>query len=266
MQLQTKPVIPLPPDAKFYPTSALNTFQTYNRATLAKAQGGEQAAAFDDSNPAKGWADTSADPNQPYVFKSLSTDKDGYPIIADHTIPGAQAGKFNLPGAVIYPPYIIEDTPAIRGGSGINPRYLCLKSDAQTIMDELSAFGTVTSVLLDVGGEGFFKIDYNGDLRRWWYFKYKSKNPDAPLDPIVIYPALLIEQKYEPHGIGAPGAWDGSGTGEPIWIPAPPAPTGYNTTKPLVTTPTPMRDLIPGIERLNVGSWGLGSIVERLDM
>jgi hypothetical protein len=161
----------------------------------------------------------------------------------------AEACTVNIPGAYVYPPYVIAPTDATRGGAPVLPSWLSLQSQAQ---DFMTLFGG--SGLVDAGITPINPIIYPADEpRRMWNFT---------LHGIPINAGMLLASEYA-HGVGAPGHWDVS-SGSPVWISAPPAPTGLDDTR--APRPLPVRNLLPG-EQLIASPLGLGGVtVVRTDI
>ena len=68
-------------------------------------------------------------------------------------LPAQQATAANLPGSIVYPPYVAAPTQATRGGAPVNPQYLSLQSDAEALM---AALGGIA--LMDEGISTVFPI------------------------------------------------------------------------------------------------------------
>ena len=153
-----------------------------------------------------------------------------------------EAATVNLPGAVLFPAYVVLPTNATRGGSVINPIYLSMEPDAQALMTALGGTG-----LSDEGATPVFPVVYPPDEpRRLWDFSFKGAG--------VNVGALILSRCA--NGVGAPGQWDTSGS-EPIWVPAPAAPNGLDDTRP--PRPMPVRALLPN-EKIQVSLMGVGVV------
>ena len=155
-------------------------------------------------------------------------------------IPATEAATVNLPGTIVYPPYVVAPTQATRGASPINPQYLSLESDANALM---AAIGGTS--ILDEGNSPVFPVVYPpNEPRRMW---------DIMLQGQPVNVGALLASRYA-NGVSAPGHWDAS-KGGAVWVPDPPAPTGLDDTRP--PRPMPVRDLLQN-EQLQTGLMGVG--------
>jgi hypothetical protein len=238
----SQPVVPPQPNEEYYGVQALGLFQTFNRNTYLSAFG-VQALAYDPSRLIKNWFDSTVDTSSPgniAVYKIVAQDQNGNWGLQQLVMPASEAAAVNLPGAIAYPAYQIAPTQATRGGSGINPLYLSLQSDAQEIMAEIGG-----TSLLDEGNSPVFPVIYPvNEARRVWDIVFQG-------EPLNV--GLLLNQKYA-QGVGSPGHWD-TLQGTPLWVPDPPAPTGSNDTRP--PRPMPVRNLLPN-EQFQIGLMGVG--------
>jgi hypothetical protein len=176
------------------------------------------------------------------TYKVLCPDGNGGLSFAEMTLTVPEASTVNLPGAIAYPPYVITRSGAERGpGAVINSALLSLESEARELMTKLGG-----TDLVDQGATSVFPVVYAPDEpRRMWAFIDHNGHQ-------VNVGALL--QGKNAQGVGAPGLWDTS-SGDPVWVPAPPAPTGLNDTRP--GRSVPMRDLLAN-EELRTVLVGLG--------
>ena len=240
----SQPVVPAQPDLVVYGIQALGLFQTYTRSTYFTAFGSE-APAWDPSRVTKTWFDSTVDVSNPaniatYQVIALNPSKQWE--VQPLALSAQEAATVNLPGAVLYPAYVVLPTDATRGGSVINPIYLSMEPDAQALMTALGGTG-----LSDEGATPVFPVVYTPDEpRRLWDFTFKGAAVNAG--------ALLLS--CNSNGVGAPGRWDTSGS-EPIWVPAPAALTGLDDTRP--PRPMPVRGLLPN-EEIQVSLMGVGVI------
>ncbi|MBV8846582.1 MAG: hypothetical protein JO307_27570 [Bryobacterales bacterium] len=240
----SQPVIPPQPNEEYYGTQALGLFQTFNRDTYLSTFG-VQAPSYDPTRLIKSWFDSTVDASNPSniaVYKIVAQDQNGHWGLQQLVMPASEAATVNLPGTIVYPPYMIAPTQATRAGSGINALYLSLQSDAQEILTEIGG-----TSLLDEGNSPVFPVIYPAnEPRRVW---------DVVLDGEPLNVGLLLNQKYE-QGVGAPGHWDTS-QGTAVWVADPPPPTGTNDTRP--PRPMPVRNLLPN-EQLQTGLMGVGVV------
>jgi hypothetical protein len=240
----SEPVTPPQPDLEVYGVQELALFSTYTRDTY-QAAFGMQAPAWDPTRLTKTWFDSTVDTSNPAntaTYQIVTTDQTNAWVVASMTVPAQEAATVNLTGAVSYPPYVVAPTDATRGGSVLNPVYLSLESQAQTFMAQ---FGATT--VIDEGATPEFPAVYPPDEpRRLW---------DIVINGIAVNAGALL-LAMNAGGVGAPGAWDSTG-GQPAWVPAAPAPTGANDTRP--PRPMPVRSLLPN-EKLQAGLMGVSVV------
>ncbi len=169
--------------------------KVYTRELYAQ-EFGSQPDTYNPALPPKSWVGSGA-------FKIFDYDKGA---IVDITVPGSQDGV-NIPGVKSYPAYIVAPTKASAGGSIINPIYMSMQSDAQTLMTELNGIN------LQQEDQPGFPTTYPADeLRRDWYFILNGQS--------VNVGALLLMKNV--NGVGAPGRWDLTKS-TPVWISEQPA-------------------------------------------
>ena len=240
----SQPAAPAQPSTEFYGVQELALFKSYSRETY-RAAFGVQAPAYDPTRRGKSWFDSSVDlsaSDNVAVYRIVAQDQSGNGILQQIVIPAQEAASVNLSGPVQYAPYVVAPTPATRGGSGLNPIYLSLESDAQALMQEL---GGDTLQLEELPS---FPADYPaGEPRRLWDFLVRGR--------AVNVGSLLLSRNAQ--GVGAPGHWDVSAP-EPVWIPDPAGPTGADDTRP--PREMPVRDLLPN-EKLYTGFMGILGVV-----
>ncbi len=237
----SQPVIPPQPNQEVYGVQELALFKSYTRDTYRTAFGVE-APPWDPSRPKKTWFDSSVDGASMVTYRIVGMDQSGHWMLQPLAIATQEAGTVNLPGSVSYPPYVVAPTATTRAGSGINPIYLSLESEARALLATLGGDG-----LLDEGVTPVFPVVYSPDEpRRLWALLFKGK-------PVSVG-ALLLNRNA--NGVGSPGQWDTSGS-EPVWVPAPPASTGLNDVRP--PRPMPVRDLLPN-EKLQAGLMGVSVV------
>lgn len=233
------PVAPVQPNQANYPVSALSLFQDYTRDGYLVAFG-VQAPAWSPARAAKYWFDSTVDsassaPVSYSVFDAASA------TFQTLTLSASEAATVNLPGAVSYAPDVIAPTAANRSGAPVTPQWLSLQADAAQLMTQLGGSG-----LMDVGAIGTNPVVYPAsEPRRMWTFTLNG----TPLNVGM----LLVSQNLE--GIGAPGHWDLSKPGNPIWV-STPAPTGLDDTRAAIAMP--VRSLLAN-EKLMPSPLGLGS-------
>jgi hypothetical protein len=238
----SQPVTPSQPNLIAYGIQALALFTTFTRDTY-QAAFGIQAPAWDPTRLRKTWFDSTVDTSNPAnvtVYKILGRDQNFNWAITEMVMLSSEAASANLPGALTYPAYVITPSEVTRAGTGINPLYLSLESDAQALMAVVGGTG-----LLDEGsGGGVFPTVYPAnEPRRLWDIVFEGH-------PVNVGALLALEYA---NGIGAPGSWDSS-SGEPVWIPAPAAPTGLDDVR--APRDMPVRDLLPN-EKIQAGLMGV---------
>jgi hypothetical protein len=239
------------PNQEVYGTDALALFQTFTRDRYRSVFGVE-APAWDPSRPGKAWFDSTVDGSMPgnvAAYKMVDRDASGVWSVLPFSMTAFEAANVNLPGAIVYPPYSIAPTGATRGGSAINPLYLSLEADGRSLMTALAA-----TSLIDEGATTIFPVVYPPEeLRRMWSIVLPAGRP--------VNVGTLMQMRSA-KGVGAPGHWDLS-SGDPVWVAAPPPPTGFDDTRP--PRPVPVRDLLPN-EKLQPGVMGFGVEVLRTDL
>jgi hypothetical protein len=240
----SQPAVPAQPNQEIYSVQDLALFKTYSRDSYRTAFGLE-AAAYDPTRLLKGWFDSTvdlSDPGNVAVYRVVGQDPSGHGILQQMVMPAQEAATVNLSGAIQYPPYVVAPTLATRGGSLLNPIYLSLESEAQALMTQLGGSNLQQEDLPS------FPATYPADEpRRQWYFLVQGQ-------PVNVG-ALLLTRNAQ--GVGAPGQWDLS-TGQPVWVSAPPAPTGEDDTRP--PRQMPVRDLLAN-EQLYTGLMGILGVV-----
>lgn len=244
----SRPNIPDQPSTVAYSPSELALFRTYTRETYRSTFGAD-APTFDPSRPVKAWFDSTvdlSDPSNVAIYKVLGRDSSGALALRQLIMPATEAASVNLQGAITYPPYAPAPTAATRGGSILNPNYLCTEAEAREILQQIGGDSLIEDSHLAV----FPTIYPSDEPRRWWTISWRGKELNAGL--------LLCNRNSK--GIGAPGHWDLSGL-EPQWI-ATITPTGDGDTRP--PREMPLRALLPN-EKLQAGPMGIAQVV-RLDL
>ncbi len=240
----SRPTIPAQPNQLAYGISQLALFSNYTRESYLAAFG-VQAPPWDPSRVRKTWFDSTVDTSNPTnlaVYKMIAPDASGVWGFRQLVLPAIEAATVNLPGSVTYPAYSVAPTQVTSGGSPVNPNFLSLEADARSLMTALGGTGLVQET-----GNAIFPIVYPAsEPRRIWDFFVNGV--------LVNAGTLLLAQNA--NGIGAPGRWDTS-KGEPVWIPAPPPPTGVDDMRP--PREMPVRDLLPN-EKLQTGLMGVSVV------
>ena len=240
----SQPAAPAQPSTEFYSAQDLALFQAFTRDSYRTAFGVE-APAYDPARLLKSWFDSTVDVSDPgnvAVYRIVAQDQNGKGFLRQVVMPAQEAATVNLPGAIQYPPYVVAPTLATRGGSALNPVYLSLESDAQSLMSELG--GT------DLQQEDLqpFPASYPSDEpRRPWNFSLQGQRFNVG--------ALLMTRNA--GGVGSPGHWDRSSP-QLLWVPDAPGPNGLDDTRPV--REMPVRSLLPN-EMLYAGPLGLLGVV-----
>jgi hypothetical protein len=246
------PANPVQPDQAVFSTEQLQIFQPYTRAGYLLAFG-VQAPSFDATRPAQYWFDSTAvglPANQAmnYLQVQLAPAE-----IVPLTVPAGQAAAPNIPGLVVYPPYVVAQTTATSGGSLVNPSVLSDYSDALILAAELGL--AASSVIAGPA------LTWNSETRGDWMMV-------LPGNPNPYYVGTLLLDQYA-NGIGSPGAWSIRNPGTPnaqaLWTPVPPGPDGITTGIPTQTTPVPVRALLPNEVFVPAGMTG-GVMLARTDL
>src|SRR5207302_8167778 len=108
-------------DHEYYGVQDLALFKTFTRDTYRVAFGVE-APPYNPARLIKAWFDSSvdvSDPSNVAIYKIAARDSKGTWGLKQIVMPAQEAATVNLTGAVNYPAYVIPDTQATRGGSGI---------------------------------------------------------------------------------------------------------------------------------------------------
>lgn len=255
MSIVSKPKRLTVPDEPYYPIERLYLFDRHTRATWERTFG-EQAPPWDKERRIKRWADTSAlegvaDPvNQLVEYNYFDLTSRSFKKLV---LTAQEAALPNLPGQYVYPKYAVAPTPAVVvGPAPLEPQplradLLCRKEEAQALAAELNADEVVESLTFTSGP---FRIEWNGEGRRQWLVRIGANYYNA---------ALLIKSKYA-NGIGAPGKWEKTPRGEPVWVSFA-QDTGDQDPRPEI--PIPCRPLDPR-EALHVTPFGV--LVYRKDI
>lgn len=244
------------PDEAFYPVERLLLFDRHNRLTWEQTFG-EQAPPWDKERRIKRWADRS-------VLEGVD-DPENHLVAYDHfdlvtrtfkefTLSFEEAATPNLPGAYVYPKYVVEPTPAVvvetgklYNAQGLNPKIICLYSEAMEVAADLG--GQIIEASSFLGGP--FSIDWRGETRRRWLINVHGSYHNA---------AALVQAKNA-YGVGAPGEWLDSAAG-PRWA-SEAQDTGDQDPRPEV--PIPCRGLFPE-EAVWYGMAGMKTLIYRKDM
>jgi hypothetical protein len=245
---RSEPIAPAQPALDSYGFRELALFKTYTRDSIRSAYGLE-IPAFDPTRLIKTWFDSTIDTSQPdniVIYKIIGPDSKGQWGPRQLVVPAGEAATLNLPGSILYPPYVVAPTTAARGiNSVIWPETLSLRSQADALLAEL---GLSNLELSDEGAGSVFPVNYGDEPRRQWFFVYNGE---------VHSIGGLLGNKNA-NGVGYPGHWSVGNTVE--WIPDPPAPTGLQDVRP--PREVPVRDLLPN-EKINMTL--MGPVIVRTD-
>ena len=248
------PQNPAQPDQAIYGLSALQTVPTFTRASYLAAFG-VQAPDFDAAEPPKYWFDSRADTSNPAnlaIYEQVELSGLSAQI-EQMQLPAAQAASVNIPGLLVYPPYVIAPTAATISGQPISPDVLSSYQDAVNLA---ASWGLGSSAVFDgdptVGP--FFVLYPSSETRRQWMILFNGVSENA---------GICLAEMYA-QGIGYPGNWDLTGA-EPVWTPALAPADGITSGVPQPGTevPVPVRALLPNEEI--IATLG-GAMVARTDM
>jgi len=240
----SKPNDPSVPDEPYYPITRLQRFDWHDRKSWERAFE-EQAPPFDKTRPRKHWADPGAldgvkDPANAMVeYDYFDNNSRSFKKLK---ISAREAATPNLPGAYVFPKYIVAPTKAVivSATDGVenafNPRLLCNRSEALQLAREIGGDSVIENTYSPAGP---YRIEWRGEQRRMWLIRKNGNYYGA---------ALLLERKYK-NGVGAPGDWVVRDDGAPDWIPRQ-VETGKHDPRPPV--PVPSRTLAPN-EALYLG-------------
>lgn len=246
----SKPVIPPQPEEVLYGPDKLQLFPRLTRATYREKYGVEPPP-WDKAKRIKRWFDTSVlegveDAENHVVQYEVfdATRPRGVRVLA---MTAAEAAAPNLPGAAVYPKYVVAPTPAVIVApisgekSGVNPEHLSDRAEAVALAAELG----LDAAAVRESSLAMFVVYWNGERRRPWVIEWKGSD---------LQVSLLLRMRYA-NGVGAPGRWDVSGT-SPVWVPEAPE-TGEQDMRPEI--PIPVRPLLPN-ERIVTGFGGIITI------
>jgi hypothetical protein len=259
MAPQSIPSNPAQPNQSIYGFGALQTVPTYTRASYLAAFG-VQAPNFDATKAPKYWFDSTVNlssPSNVAVYNVVSVEG----ILATITqlsLPASQAAAVNIPGLITYPPYVIQPTTATMTGlppSGV-PFNADVLSNQQDALNLANSFGLSSSAVIDGDPTiGPFVVNYPAtETRRQWDILFKGN---------AVNVGIMIAN-MNANGVGAPGAWDLSGS-QPTWVPAPMPPDGITSGVPAANSQVsvPVRALLPN-EKIQTTL--MGSVIARTDM
>ncbi len=253
------PKEPTLPDKAAYPPSELFLFDRQTRMTWKQAFG-EQADPWDKERRIKRWADTSVEVPEDEDPTTVMVEYEHFDRVSrtykTFKVSAAEAMTPNLPGAFVYPKYVVSPTTAtvVDGGSGdrqpLNPEIICYKTEAESVAEELHGH-VIESASFD---EGPFTIDWKSEVRRRWLVVFPN---------ITCNAAALVRNRHS-GGVDAPGEWTWVKVGphkEPRWLSHQQL-TGDHDPRPEI--PIPCRQLFL-VEAIWTGFGGMPTIY-RTDM
>jgi hypothetical protein len=251
------PVAPPQPDQDIYSPAALALFPEYTRESY-RATFAVDAPPWDPARLYKTWFDSTVFTPQPntLTYQTFGQDAAGAWGFQNLTLAVADAATVNLPGAITYPQYVVQQTSATRGSSGMSANYLSLASDANAL---LPAFAGTS--IVDQGITPVFPVVYPADEpRRMWAIVLPNGNQ-------LNVGLLLLERNAS--GTGSPGHWDttadSSPGGYPVWSAEAPPRSGLDDTRPHCAMP--VRALLPN-ERVGMQTLGIlaSPVIMRSDL
>lgn len=271
------PKAPVQPNKSTYGFTELQTLQNFT-ADSYRATFGIDPPPFDSAKDIKPWFDSSVATQKPsnivtYQVPGRDIDTGKYGLL-QLALTAKEASTVNIPGARLYPPYIVQPANATRTGPGrltpqpLNPDYLSNLAQAQMILADFNA--AINKDNLNLGTAGYrtepdlgggFGTSYPiGEIRRMWEVGVIGKIPEGDSVTRWINVGFLLKDKYS-NGVGAPGHWDMSQE-TPKWITEYDPRTNANDTNH-PTTATPVRDLLPNEE---IQETLTGAVIIRTDL
>lgn len=240
------------PTAAYYPTTALQLFPSYTRATFLAAFGYD-APTYDSTKKPKDWFDRTlqGQPTDTVTYNYVDTSVPGKPVIGTMSMSVAEAGAPNFPGVHSFPSYGIAPTTATEQLLGspaqtINPATLSTSDQANQLAQ---AWNVPPTDINQWTPGGPITFDWGTETRRVYQILYNGFQLN-----VGQYVAMMYA-----NGIGAPGSWNLTGP-QPVWVSTLPA-AAVPTLNPW---PEPVRALLPN-EALWSGLFG-GCEVYRTDM
>jgi len=233
------------PNQVSYGVEVLALFQSYTRDSY-RAAFGVDAAPWDRSRFRKAWFDSTvdvSDPSRLVSYQFVGQDVQGNWALQTMQMPAADAASANLPGAIVYPAYIVAPTGATRGITRVSPVELSLEMDARELLVELKG-----ASILDEGSLGGFPVSYPAnEARRMWVIVYGNGHQRNVGE---------LLQARNANGVGFPGHWD-MAAGDPMWTADPAPENGLHDSRPV--RPVPVRALYPN-EVLRPVMTGIGPV------
>jgi hypothetical protein len=229
--IESKPIIPAPPNTPRYPPAELRLFQVFaNRLAYSEATG-EEAPDYDPTRRIQRWYDTSK--SGPY---RVWNDAVGAVVPLD--LDPALAATPNFPGTRLYQKYVNPPTTLaimkspMGPDQGIEATLLVNLAYVASVLAEINRdlpnLGARRVVLTDPWP---FIVSWNGETRRQVNITAGAVEMDA---------SRLLIQRFA-RGLGSPGKWSETSEGTLVWISSLPN-EGVMDLRPEV--PVPVRDLL----------------------
>lgn len=213
-----------------------------------KAKYGVDAPSYNPALPPKSWVDDTA-PNGG-TYKVFQDGKFVPLVIAD-----VAHAAINLPGIHEFPPYLIDSTSGAISGmnpsSPYNAFLLSNEADAKALMADLGGSNLEDGGQVNFSGSPVVYLAW--ETRRMWQFRINGQGP------INVGTLLAAKNKA---GVGAPGHWDVSNPGTPVWVSTQPVGDIPLNGDPV---PVPCSDLLPGETVQKTGIFGFWTILSPAD-
>jgi len=206
-------------------------FPLYPDRAAYKAASGQDAPAWNPNYPIKQWFDPEGGGSY-----QVYNEQPAAPALVPLTMPVAEAWTVNLPGAMSFPAYVPEPTPAtqqltlaghIFPATPIDPSTLSTPEQANALAQICG--GTVVDP--DASPSQFFVVAWNGETRRRFKIEFGGNAN------LTSYVGQILQQQNA-KGVGAPGHWDSAQFASGmVWVPDA-APDGAGVT---ATVPIPIK-------------------------
>src|ERR1700676_1207384 len=108
----SQPVTPVQPNQEVYGIQELGLFSTYSRDTYL-ALFGIEAPAWDPSRVTKTWFVSTGDTSNPAniaIYQTITLNQSAQWTMSPLVLPAQEAAIVNLPGAAVYPAYVVMPT------------------------------------------------------------------------------------------------------------------------------------------------------------
>lgn len=236
---------PIPqPATSPYPTSVLQAYPTYDRASYQAATG-KQAPPFNPALPPKAWFDPISTIGS-NTYNVLGADGQSFTTL---TLPASQAGIVNLKGLPTYEPFIPVQTNIEAVG--------CVGCQAFPLGAGLQSTLAQAKALVAEIGDPSLKIRDLTVLGTGAAIGYTKINPNSDVS-VYMVGDMNVGQSWggrQSKGIGYPGSWNKVSDGEYDFA-FDNLTDGTNSLLPDVKVP--VRLLLPNEKFVTVSTGGLG--------